>query len=255
MGSGDKPGDKPGDKGRPLGSLPMLRSATSQLAPGVAKPPGPAPLAGFALEVHRELSQHTSEGNCRAVIAACAAACGVAQPALGPDHLPIIAAQVDRMFTVFGVHPDAKGRCIDSLRAAARRAEHRNEIVIPIDVENDVITARNKGKDICHELGFSEVAYVKVATAISELARNILKYAGKGQIALRRLSGEREGLEVIATDQGPGIADVELVLSPRYRSRTGMGVGLRGSRRVMDHFEISSKVGSGTTIVLRKYRD
>jgi serine/threonine-protein kinase RsbT len=237
MGPADKPG---GDK---------------RLNPVGAEPEVPVSLIGFALEVHRELSRHTSEPSCRAVIAACAAACGVAQSALEPDHLPMITAQIDRMFTVFGVHPDVKARCIDSVRAAARRAEHRHETVILILKEDDVITARNGGKDICHDLDFREVAYVKVATAISELARNILKYAGKGQITLRRLSGEREGIEVIATDQGPGIADVELVLSPKYRSKTGMGVGLRGSRRVMDHFEISSRVGAGTTVILRKYKD
>ncbi len=92
------------------------------------------------------------------------------------------------------------------------------------------------------------------SSTLCALARNILKYAGKGQIALRRLPGEREGIEVIASDQGPGIADVELVLSPRYRSKTGMGVGLRGSRRLVDHFEVDSRAGSGTTVVLRKYR-
>ena len=134
------------------------------------------------------------------------------------------------------------------------KAEHRDATLVLITQEDDVITARNLGRDICHDLGFTEVAQVKVVTAISELARNILKYAGKGQIALRRLPGEREGIEVIASDQGPGIADVELVLSPRYRSKTGMGVGLRGSRRLVDHFEVDSRAGSGTTVVLRKYR-
>lgn len=249
------PTDKPGiDKGSPVGGLPIQRSASSRLDPIGAHPEAPVSLTGFALEVHHELSQHMSPPNCRVLMAACAAASGVAEAALEPDHLPFITAQVDRMFSVFGVHPDVKARCIANLRGAARQVEHRDVTLILITQEDDVITARNLGRDICHDLGFTEVAHVKVATAISELARNILKYAGKGQITLRRLPGERKGIEVIASDQGPGIADVELVLSPRYRSRTGMGVGLRGSRRLMDHFEVDSRVGSGTTVVLRKYR-
>jgi serine/threonine-protein kinase RsbT len=248
------PADKPGvDMGPPSGNAPTSRPASSRL--GSADPDVPVSLTGFALDVYRELSQHLSQPNCRALIGACATVAGVAQSALTPDHLPSIAAQVDRTFAVFGVHPDIKARCILNLRAAARRAEHRNETLILVTREGDVVTARNTGKDICRDLGFGEVAYVKAVTAISELARNILKYAGKGQIALRRLSGEREGIEIIATDQGPGIPDIELVLSPKYRSLSGMGVGLRGTRRLMDHFEINSQVGSGTTVILRKYKD
>ncbi|MFT3765424.1 MAG: anti-sigma regulatory factor [Minicystis sp.] len=215
----------------------------------------PVSLTGFSLEVYRELNQHMSQPNCRAIVSACAATAGVAQSALEPDHLPIIAAQVERTFAVFGVHPDVKARCLANLRAAARAAQHRSETIIPVNVEGDVVTARNMGKDICRDLGFTEVAFVKVATAISELARNILKYAGKGQISLRRIAADREGIEVVASDQGPGIADIELVLSPKYRSKSGMGVGLRGTRRLVDHFEVNSQVGAGTTVILRKYKD
>jgi serine/threonine-protein kinase RsbT len=251
------PGDKPGDKAPSSSAAPSLRPSYPRLTPLAADPEGPSSLTGFALVVHRELSLHLSQPNCRALLAACASACGVAESGLTPDHLPTIASQIDRTFAVFGVRPDARARCIATLRTAAGRPEHHSEILIPILQEGDVVTARNAGKDICHALNFTEVAYVKVTTAISELARNILKYAGKGQISVRRLSGAREGIEVIATDQGPGIADIDLVLSPKYRSRTGMGVGLRGSRRLMDHFEIKTKVGSGsgTTVLLRKYKD
>ncbi len=250
------PGDKPGDKGPSSSAAPpTLRPSSPRLTPLGADPEMPMSLAGFALVVHRELSLHLSQPNVRALLAACASACGVAERALTPDHFPTIAAQIERTFAVFGVRPDARARCIATLRAAAGREEHHSEVVIPILQEGDVVTARNAGKDICHSLNFPEIAYVKVTTAISELARNILKYAGTGRISVRRLSGAREGIEVIATDQGPGIADIDAVLSPKYRSRTGMGVGLRGSRRLMDHFEVKSKVGSGTTVLLRKYKE
>jgi anti-sigma regulatory factor (Ser/Thr protein kinase) len=150
---------------------------------------------------------------------------------------------------------DLARRVPNNTRDAAWRAERRNETVIHVIQEGDVVVARNAGKDICRDLGFSEVAVVKAVTAISEVARNIIKYAGKGQISLRRLLRERHGIEIIATDQGPGIANIDLVLSPKYHSPSGMGVGLRGTRRLMDHFEITSHVGSGTTVILRKYKD
>jgi serine/threonine-protein kinase RsbT len=214
----------------------------------------PASLSGFALEVYRELSLHLSQPNCRVIIATCASAAGVAPSALKATHLALVAAQIERTFDVFGVQPDLKLRCLTNLRALARR-DDRSEISIPINQESDIVTARTAGKDMTRDLGFPEVAYVKVATAISELARNILKYAGRGQVTLRRLTGARAGIEAVATDQGPGIADVDLVLSPKFRSKSGMGVGLRGTRRLMDHFEVTSQVGSGTTVVIRKYKD
>lgn len=252
------PVDKPGP---PSGSLPGLRPpaerspASSQRVPMGADPELPPSLSGFALEVYRELSQHLSQPNCRAIMIACAASAGVAQSGLEADHLPFITAQVERTFAVFGVPSEIKARCLANLRTAARRADHRNETIVLVTREGDVVTARNTGKDLCRDIGFPEVAYVKVATAISELARNILKYAGKGQIALRRLPGEREGIEIVASDQGPGIADVELVLSPKYRSKSGMGVGLRGTQRLMDHFDVKSQPGAGTTVTIRKYKD
>ena len=229
--------------------------ASSHRAPAVADPEPFGSLGGFALDVYRELSQHLSQPNCRAIIAACAAASGVTPAAIEPVHLPHIVAQVERTFDVFGVRAEVKARCLANLRALGRMTEHRAEISIPIEQEGDVVTARTAGKEMARELGFSEVGYVKVATAISELARNILKYAGKGQVTVRRLVGEREGIEAVAADQGAGIADVEAVLSPKYRSKSGMGVGLRGTRRLMDHFELTSQVGKGTTVKIRKYRD
>lgn len=237
------------------GSAAERAPASSRRAPAVAEPEMPASMAGFALVVYRELSQHLSQPNCKAIIAACAATAGVAQSSLAPMHLPIIAAQIERTFAVFGVRPELRARCLANLRAAVQEAEQRSEISIPIVQEGDVVAARATGREMSRELGFSEVAYVKVATAISELARNILKYAGTGRLTLRPLTGARKGIEVVASDQGPGIADIEAVLDPGYRSKTGMGAGLRGTRRLMDHFELTSQVGSGTTVIIRKYRE
>ena len=124
---------------------------------------------------------------------------------------------------------------------------------IAIKVEGDIVRARGAGRDMCRDLGLSEINQVKVATAISELARNIFHYAKTGNIALKRLSSPRPGIEIIATDQGPGIPDVKLVLSGAYKSKTGMGKGLLGARRLVDFFEVDTGPDKGTRVVLRKY--
>lgn len=127
------------------------------------------------------------------------------------------------------------------------------ETEIPILAEDDIVRARSRGRELCRSLGLTEINQVKVATAISELARNIFQYAGKGEILLKKLGQPRPGIEIVARDKGPGIPDVKLVLSGTYRSRTGMGKGILGARRLVDHFEVDSGPDRGTTILLRKY--
>jgi serine/threonine-protein kinase RsbT len=124
---------------------------------------------------------------------------------------------------------------------------------IAIHVEGDIVRARGAGRDMCRELGLSEINQVKVATAISELARNIFHYAKTGKITLNRLSTPRPGIEIVAVDFGPGIADLKLVLSGNYRSKTGMGKGLLGARRLVDFFEVETGPEKGTRVVLRKF--
>lgn len=124
---------------------------------------------------------------------------------------------------------------------------------IEIREEYDIVTARGCTREVCAALGFQAVEQVKVATIVSELARNIIAYAGRGAIELRALRDGRRGIEVRAVDRGPGIPDIEHVMSSEYSSRTGMGIGLVGTKRLMDEFEIDSAPGRGTTIVARKY--
>lgn len=106
---------------------------------------------------------------------------------------------------------------------------------------------------MCRDLGLTEINQVKIATAISELARNIFHYAKTGRITLRKLASPRPGIEIVASDKGPGIPDLKLVLSGNYKSRTGMGKGLLGARRLVDYFEVDSSPERGTTVTLRKF--
>jgi serine/threonine-protein kinase RsbT len=126
---------------------------------------------------------------------------------------------------------------------------------VPIDSDGDIIVARQKGRALAVELGFSPTDVVRIATAISELARNALSYATGGEIRLEPLNGRnRCGIAVVATDRGPGIVDVEQAMQDAYSTSGGLGLGLPGVRRLMDEFKIESTVGQGTTVSATKWR-
>ena len=106
------------------------------------------------------------------------------------------------------------------------------------------------------DIGFSALDQTKFLTAASELVRNILQYARTGHVSISRSSragNDRAGLELIASDSGPGIVDTGHVLSTQYRSKSGMGIGLKGARRLVDEFELDSQPGRGTRVTIRKY--
>jgi serine/threonine-protein kinase RsbT len=117
----------------------------------------------------------------------------------------------------------------------------------------DVITARRRGLEMALAMGFIQPEATKIAVVISELSRNIHNYAGLGRVILTACKGDRPYFEIIARDTGPGIPDVNKALSHGFSTSRGMGVGLPGSKRLMDEFEIQSKVGLGTTVTAKKW--
>jgi serine/threonine-protein kinase RsbT len=122
---------------------------------------------------------------------------------------------------------------------------------LPIESESDILLARHAVREMCGRLGFSRSEEVKAATVVSELARNIVLYAKRGEVSLRRwVEDGRVGIEIRARDRGPGIANTEVILSGKYRSRTGLGLGILGTKRLAHQFEITSGVG-GTEVVAR----
>jgi serine/threonine-protein kinase RsbT len=130
----------------------------------------------------------------------------------------------------------------------------QNQILLSIGSDAAIIEARQVGRQLALELGFSATDGTLLATAISELARNILLYAKTGEILLRVIENDgRRGIGVIARDQGPGIPDVARALQGGYSTSGGLGLGLAGTRRVMDEFELSSVVGQGTTVTVTKW--
>ena len=124
-----------------------------------------------------------------------------------------------------------------------------------ISSDQDIVLARQKGRSLALELGFSSGDATLIATAISELARNIVSYAIKGEVALKGIQGSnRVGILVIASDKGPGIPDIRQALRDGFSTSGSLGLGLPGVRRLMDEFEIVSKPGQGTTIGVKKWR-
>lgn len=132
--------------------------------------------------------------------------------------------------------------------------EYEKEVRVPVSSDFDLVTARREGRVMAEKLGFSASEATLVATAISELARNIVNYARKGEIHIRLVNnGSRRGIAVIARDQGPGIADINLAMRAGYSTSNGLGLGLPGVKRIMDEFDIASAPGSGTTITTTKW--
>jgi serine/threonine-protein kinase RsbT len=110
------------------------------------------------------------------------------------------------------------------------------------------------GRELAEGLGFSGSELTVIATAISEIARNIVEYARSGEITLKPIQHlGRRGILVVAQDRGPGIADIELAMQDGYSTSKGIGLGLPGARRLMDEFEIDSKMGKGTTVTMKKW--
>lgn len=127
-------------------------------------------------------------------------------------------------------------------------------IRIAIQSDADVIKVRQQARMMGKELGFSAGDSTLIATAISELARNIVEYACNGEIILSLLThGPQRGISIIARDNGPGIVDIERAMQDGYSTGKGLGLGLPGTKRLMDEFEISSALGQGTVVKVKKW--
>ena len=129
-----------------------------------------------------------------------------------------------------------------------------SELQVAIEREADIVTARQKSRELAASVGFSSTDQTIIALAVSEIARNIVSYAQRGEIGFTVHAGPaRRGLEIVARDQGPGIQNIDLAMRDGYSTARSLGMGLPGARRVMDEFEIASSVGQGTVITMRKW--
>ncbi len=149
--------------------------------------------------------------------------------------------------------------CVCCARVQARLFERRapvsnGEFRVPVSRDADVVLARQKGREVAAQIGFSTTDRTLIATAISEVARNIVKFAERGEVVISVVRGEgRSGIQVVARDVGPGIEDPALAMRDGYSTYRGLGLGLPGARRLMDHLEIASAPGVGTTVTMEKW--
>ncbi len=129
------------------------------------------------------------------------------------------------------------------------------ESKVRVETDADIVLARQQGRAIARDLGFTLGNATLIATAISELARNIVQYATRGEVILKRIeNGSQKGLVVIARDEGPGINDVRRAMEDGFSTSGRLGLGLPGVRRLMDEFSIHSEVGKGTTVTASMWK-
>jgi|JI102314DRNA_FD_contig_31_44202_length_1847_multi_4_in_0_out_0_3 serine/threonine-protein kinase RsbT len=223
----------------------------------------------IAGEILAILRRYLSEPTSRSLLSSAARRANVRLEVLSRADIPQLVQQLGPGLNIFLQEPEKLQNCKSLLALVATDHPHASSapqempiesrptdgISVPIRAEHDIVRARTLGKDMAKQLGFSEVVQTKVATAVSELARNIFQYAGTGEIRIRRIEGRKRGIEVVARDQGPGIPDPALILSGAYRSKWGMGAGLRGTKRLVDEFELDTHPGLGTTVRIRKYAE
>jgi serine/threonine-protein kinase RsbT len=130
-----------------------------------------------------------------------------------------------------------------------------SEVRVAIQREADIVLARQAGRQLAASIGFSMTDQTLIATAISEVARNIVVYAQQGEIVLVRAEdGTRIGIQVVAIDQGPGIDNKDLAMRDGYSTKNSLGLGLPGARRLMDDFALDSEIGRGTTVTMKKWK-
>jgi RNA polymerase sigma factor (sigma-70 family) len=145
--------------------------------------------------------------------------------------------------------------CARLSQPLTERGQHRDddEVRIPVRSDPDVVLARHAAREMAARVGFSSTDLTVIATAVSEVARNIVRFADVGEVVVELLTDPRPGLRVVARDTGPGIADLDRALADGYSSYRGLGLGLPGARRLMDEFAVVSRVDQGTTVTMTKW--
>ncbi|MCC6554343.1 MAG: ATP-binding protein [Polyangiaceae bacterium] len=224
------------------GQVPSVGPATARLG-----------VLGMTERIEAILAQFLSPAVRRSVID-----CGARQAKVDPlsmreADLRRLLVEVKRGVKLFVRDQAQLDACITELSALDHAAPAPREILIEVHGEEDVLRARSAGRELCIEHLVSDVLLTKIVTAISELGRNIVRYAGTGEVAVRSISTPQRAIEIVARDRGPGITNLPEILSGKYRSRHGMGAGLRGTKALMDDFDVKTGPGQGTVVTVRKY--
>lgn len=199
------------------------------------------------------LSEYVSRINAQSLLARALSRVGSTGPLVVDEkNLPMVLQRLEASASLF-IHPDQRASLQDRLRNFRKsidEAEPEPQAeTIPIVTEGDIVVARTRARRLCESMGGGNVATHKVATVVSELARNIVSYTKGGTVELTP-SKSPAAITIQARDRGPGIANLDAIMNGSYRSKTGLGLGLAGSRRLADHFHIDTGP-AGTTVVIR----
>jgi serine/threonine-protein kinase RsbT len=156
--------------------------------------------------------------------------------------------------TTFDTPGSATRRTCLNGSGAMENVERENEVRVRIQSAADIMAARQRGRALASREGFSCSDLSIIATAIAEVAQNIVQYANEGEVIIKIINGEsKKGVEIVVADRGPGIGDVAMVMRDGYSTGKGLGIGLPGTKRLMDEFEITSELGKGTTVRMKKW--
>ena len=210
---------------------------------------GPADLAEPLLAL---LTRYVSLPTAQSVLTLARRRAGMAFGGIDRAQLGELLGPLDRGLRLFLVDPKQAAECRRGLETlaggpgGAAPAAPAEGLILEVSVEDDVARVRREARDFAATQGFSMVGQTRLTTAVSELARNIVQYAGAGQLEIRVTSPP--GLEIVARDRGPGIANLDQIMAGNYRSRLGMGLGLRGVKKLADRFDVQTGPGRGTIV-------
>jgi serine/threonine-protein kinase RsbT len=134
-----------------------------------------------------------------------------------------------------------------------QKSEGSQAVSFAISSDYDIVKIREQAKTIAEKIGFSSAERTLIATAVSEICRNVIEYAQEGEITIKTVIRNPNGITITVCDKGPGIIDIKKAMEDGFSTRRGMGIGLPGSKRIMDEFEIESGPGKGTKVVMSKW--
>lgn len=211
--------------------------------------PALSPTSDFAVPVLLMLSRYVSPPTALSIITLARQRANVTSIRFDLAAFRAALAPIERSLPLFITDPVKATACSAELHAFLGKVMGAPipPALLEIRDEDDISRARNEARDISTKAGFSLVGRTRLVTAVSELARNIVLYAGEGQIELTPVASPPR-LEVVARDRGPGIPNLEAIMAGDYKSRLGMGLGLRGVKRIADSFDVQTAVGQGTTV-------
>ncbi len=238
-------------------SAPPKRSPVASGPPSSVRSPGPASgpssarTAGDLLEpLLALLARYVSLATAQSVLALARRRTGIHGAGLDCGQLREMLGSIEHGLRMFITDPKLAADCSRGLMTLASGqpvAALPEALTLDVRIEDDVARVRRDARDFAALRGFSQVGQTRLTTAVSELARNIVQYAGVGQLEIKATSAPA-GLEIVARDRGPGIPNLDQIMAGNYRSKLGMGLGLLGVKKLADRFDVQTAPGRGTTV-------